>query len=95
MALETLSEEAEPLGLRVSWIKTKIQDFGGTLDDAIKSYRVAGEEVDIVEKFTYLGSVVHSSTTCAVRSRGRSSTWPRIWSYELAGGDYLVLTVSE
>ena len=27
-ALETLSEESEPLGLRVSWIKTKIQAFG-------------------------------------------------------------------
>ena len=64
MALETLSEEAEPLGLRVSWIKTKIQDFGSILDAAMKSCRVEGEKVEIVEKFTYLGSVVHSSTSC-------------------------------
>ena len=64
MALETLSEEAEPLGLRVSWIKTKIQEFGSILDAAAKSCRVVGEEVEIVEKFTYLGSVVHSSTSC-------------------------------
>ena len=63
-ALETLSEEAEPLGLRVSWVKTKIQEFGSILDAAMKSCRVAGEEVEIVEKFTYLGSVVHSSTSC-------------------------------
>ena len=63
-ALETLSEEAEPLGLRVSWVKTKIQEFGSILDAAMESCRVAGEEVEIVEKFTYLGSVVHSSTSC-------------------------------
>ena len=36
-ALETLSEEAEPLGLRVSWIKTKIQAFGDILEAGIKS----------------------------------------------------------
>ena len=27
-ALETMSEESEPLGLHVSWIKTEIQAFG-------------------------------------------------------------------
>ena len=63
-ALESLSEEAEPLGLRVSWVKTKIQEFGSILDAATRSCRVVGEEVEIVEKFTYLGSVVHSSTSC-------------------------------
>ena len=64
VTLETLSEEAEPLGLRVSWIKTKIQEFGSILDAATKSCRVVGEKVEVVEKFTYLGSVVHSSTSC-------------------------------
>jgi len=63
-ALETLTVEAEPLGLRVSWIKTKIQDFGSILDAATKSCHVVGEKVEVVEKFTYLGSVVHSSTSC-------------------------------
>ena len=63
-ALETLSEEAEPLGLRVSWLKTKIQAFGDILDAAAKSCQVTGEKVEIVEKFTYLGSVVHNSTSC-------------------------------
>ena len=63
-ALETLSEEAEPLGLRVSWVKTKIQEFGSILDAAMKSCRVEGQKVEIVEKFTYLGSVVHGSTSC-------------------------------
>ena len=31
-APESLSEETEPLGLRVSWIKTKVQAFGDILD---------------------------------------------------------------
>ncbi len=63
-ALESLSEEAEPLGLRVSWIKTKIQAFGDMLDDAIDSLPVAGENVEIVDRFTYLGSVIHRSVDC-------------------------------
>ena len=63
-ALERLSEEAEPLGLRVSWLKTKAQVFGNLLDAAIDSISVNGESVDIVEEFTYLGSVVHHSAGC-------------------------------
>ena len=51
-ALETLSEESEPLGLRVSWIKTKIQAFGDTLEAAVHSLPVAGENVDVVEPLT-------------------------------------------
>ena len=63
-ALEALSEESEPLGLRVSWVKTKIQAFGDILDAATESLPVAGENVDVVETFTYLGSVVHRSASC-------------------------------
>ena len=63
-ALETLSEEAEPLGLRVSWIKTKIQAFGDLMDAAVGSVPVRGENVEVVDKFTYLGSVIHSSSEC-------------------------------
>ena len=32
---EALNEELEPLGLRVSWVKTKIQAFSDILDAAI------------------------------------------------------------
>ena len=53
--LETLSEEAEPLGLCTSWIKTKIQAFGDGLDVAMESVSVNGERVEIVDSFTYLG----------------------------------------
>ncbi|KAG0730189.1 Transposon TX1 uncharacterized protein [Chionoecetes opilio] len=35
MALEALHEEAKPLGLEVSWLKTKVQVFGDLLDEAV------------------------------------------------------------
>ena len=36
-ALKVLNEESETLGLRVSWVKTKIQAFNDVLDAAILS----------------------------------------------------------
>ena len=44
-ALEVLNEESEPLGLRDSWVKTKIQVFTDILDAAILSVPVCGEDV--------------------------------------------------
>ena len=43
--LEVLNEELEPLGLRVSWVKTKIQAFNDIFDAAILSVPVCGEDV--------------------------------------------------
>ena len=63
-ALETLSTELEPLGLRISWVKTKIQIFNDNLDDAIKSVSVGGNNVDCVHRFTYLGSDISDSASC-------------------------------
>ena len=63
-ALEVLNEESEPLGLRVSWVKTKIQDFNDILDAAVLSVPVCGEDVEVVERFTYLGSAIHVSAGC-------------------------------
>ncbi len=40
--------------LNVSWTKVKVQAFGGLLD-------VCGEDDNLVESFTYLGSVVHNN----------------------------------
>ena len=60
-ALESLSERAEPLGLRVSWNKTKAQTFGDKLVATIESVLVGGENVEVTQTFTYLGSVIHSS----------------------------------
>ena len=59
-ALEALHEEAKPLGLKVSWTKTKVQEFGDLLGDDIQSVRACGENIEILDSFTYLGSVVHN-----------------------------------
>ena len=39
-ALDSLSQEAEPLGLRVSWIKTNVQAFDDILDATVESIPV-------------------------------------------------------
>ncbi|XP_069988579.1 uncharacterized protein [Penaeus vannamei] len=49
------------LGLQVSWTKTKIQDFGGLLGEPVQLIRACGEDVEVMENFTYLGSAVHVS----------------------------------
>ena len=60
VALEVLNEESEPLGLRVSWVKTKIQAFNDILVAAILSVPVCGEDVEVVERFTYLAVIFMS-----------------------------------
>jgi len=60
-ALEVLNEELEPLGLQVSWVKTKIQAFNDILVPAILSVPVCGEDVEVTERFTYLDSNIHVS----------------------------------
>ncbi|KAG0716601.1 LINE-1 reverse transcriptase [Chionoecetes opilio] len=60
MALEALHEEAKPLGLEVSWLKTKVQVFGDLLDEAVQSVHACDEDIEILESFTYLGSAVHN-----------------------------------
>ena len=66
-----LKEESEPLGLRVSWVKTKIQAFNDILDAAILSVSVCGEDVEIMERFTYLGSDIHVSAGCEPEANRR------------------------
>ena len=63
-ALEVLNEESELLGLQVSWVKTKIQAFNDILDAAVLSVPVCGEDVEVVERFIYLGSDIHVSAGC-------------------------------
>jgi len=67
-ALEVLNEELEPLRLRVSWVKTKIQPFNDILDAAILSVPVCGEDVEVTERFNYLGSDILSPLTVRQRS---------------------------
>ena len=59
-----LNEESEPLGLCVSWVKTKIQVFNDILGAEILSVPVCGEDVEVTERFTYLGSDIHVSAGC-------------------------------
>ena len=54
--LDVLNEESEPLGLWVSWVTTESQAFNDILDAAILSVPVCGEDVEVTERFTYLGS---------------------------------------
>jgi len=63
-ALEVLNEESEPLALRVSWVKTKIQAFNVILEAAILSVPVGGEDVEVTERFTNLGSDIHVTSGC-------------------------------
>ena len=63
-ALEVLNEESEPLGLWVSLVKTNIQAFTDIFDAAILSVPVYGEDVEVMERFTYLGSDIHVSAGC-------------------------------
>ena len=60
MALKALYEEVKPLRLKVSSAKTKVQVFGGVLDETVQSVHACGEDIEILKSFTYLGSVVHN-----------------------------------
>ena len=63
-ALDVLNEESEPQRLRVSWVKTKIQAFNDILDVIILFVPVCGEDIEVTERFTYLGSDIHVSAGC-------------------------------
>ena len=63
-ALEVLNEQSEPLGLRVSWVKTKIQAFNDILDAAVLSVPDCGEDVEVTDIFTSVGSDIHVSSAC-------------------------------
>merc|ERR1712030_50969 len=62
-AQDTLSLESEPLGLKVSWIKTKIQKFVGFFVENINlppPVVVQGEPVSFVDNFVYLEGAIGS-----------------------------------
>ena len=61
MALEALHEEAKPLGVQVSWPKTKVHVFRSLLGETVQSIHACGEDIDIFDSFKYLGSVVHNN----------------------------------
>ena len=84
-ALEVLNEESEPLGLRVSMIKIKIQAFNDILDAAILSVPVCVEDVEIMERFTYLGSDIHGSAGCESEVNRRLGRPGESWIHWIMG----------
>ena len=46
------------------WVKTKIQAFNDILDAAVLSVPVCGEDIEVMERCTYLGSDIHVSAGC-------------------------------
>ena len=57
-ALDTLSTEFEPFGLKISWTKTRIQKLVAFFDNKIDltpPVAVQGEHVSFVDSFFYLG----------------------------------------
>ena len=54
-------KEAEPLGLEVSWSKTKVQVFGSLLGETVQSIHACSEDIDVLDSFTYFGSMVHNN----------------------------------
>jgi len=62
LALEVMDRETHPLGLTINWAKAIIQN----LDDQdganqMQYTTVRGNQVEVVESFTYLGSLIHIS----------------------------------
>jgi len=60
-ALETMASETASLRLEVNWQKTKVQALGSREDEP-STITVQVQEVAVVEKFVYLGSLIHSTT---------------------------------
>jgi len=60
LALEVMDTEAQPLGMYINWTKTKFQDLGGC-DAPCQRVSVQGNEMEVVESFVYLGSLIHCS----------------------------------
>jgi len=62
LALEVMDREAHHLGLTIIWAKTKIQNLGDQDGANQMQYTtVRGSQVEVVESFTYLGSLIHIS----------------------------------
>ena len=73
-------------------VKTKIQAFNDILDAAVLSVPVFDEDVEVVERFTYLGSDIHVSAGCEpevsrrLGSHGFTGSWSAVLSSTCAEG---------
>ena len=71
LALEVINVEARPLGLTINWAKTKIQYFDDP-DGVPRCATVQGHQVEVVESFIQLGSLIHSSGSSEPEIRRRA-----------------------
>ncbi len=86
-SLRIYQEEANKLGLKVSWAKTKLMHIGG---EAPPPLHIDGEEVEFVSSFTYLGSTVTNNGNLTPEiNRRRSlaasvmkSLWKPLWRHQ-------------
>ena len=58
-------------------MKSNVLAFGDILHVTVESITVSGENVEVTQTFTYLGSVIHSSTSCEL---GINRRLGRAWS---------------
>ena len=57
LSQSVMNDEAKPLGMHINWSKTKIQQIGEPYYSQ-SHLTVAGENVEIVDSFVYLGSLM-------------------------------------
>ena len=60
--LQNIEQESAKLGLHISWTKTKIQNIGA--GSTAPTVTVLGQDVEGVDRFTYLGSLIDSPGGC-------------------------------
>ena len=72
LALEVMNTEAQPLGMSINWNKTKVQDLGGC-GAPCQRVSVQGNEVEAVESFVYLGSLIHCSAGSELEIKRRAT----------------------
>ena len=77
-AHQALDEKAKSLGLQVSWLG----------DETVQYIYARGEDIVILESFTYLGSIVQNNG-----EPRQEVLWPGPWCYGLAQHEYLALLV--
>ena len=63
-ARESQSQQAKPLGLRVSWIGTNGHAFSVIVDATNASIPVSYENGEVRQTFTHICSVIYSPTGC-------------------------------
>ena len=69
LALEIMSHKAKSLGLQINSSKTKIQSTKPPmLPSPITIMPIAGDNVEVVESFTYLGVDIHNTVSMSMTS---------------------------